>query len=307
MAATHRRESTYLYLDGVTNRDLTLALLGRAGVSYRTCVKDGTRTEKFLPAVERVFKRAGKDGVAGILVAQGGSSFSQSRIVCAIANAICYARKLSAAAVPSGVALTNLTKQMSNVRWGRLVRPSYQAPAVQPSTSHRPRGFTLIELLVVIAIIGLLSTLVAVAVNLARKKGMDARARGDLRQMRTAIALLEDDTGKWPNGCPPNTGTNPEVALDQAQAGIRLQPSAANQGNGCIWTQAEVDRWKGPYVSQVTDPWGTAYEFDPDYTPYSLPACATPNEPETVVVVSYGPNKVGLNQYDCDDIFLKIE
>lgn len=169
------------------------------------------------------------------------------------------------------------------------------------------RGFTLIELLVVIAIIGVLASVVLSSLNSARTKGNTAKVKSELRNVRAAIALLEDDTGKWPNGCPPNAGTNPEVSLNDAQAGLTEAPTAQNNGNGCIWTAGDIAAWRGPYIGDLTDPWGNAYEFDPDYTPYGAGGCSSSAEAETVVVVSYGPNGQGRNDYDCDDIFLKIE
>jgi prepilin-type N-terminal cleavage/methylation domain-containing protein len=48
-------------------------------------------------------------------------------------------------------------------------------------------GFTLIELLVVIAIIGILSSVVLVSLNSARKKGTDTRVISDVQETRTAL------------------------------------------------------------------------------------------------------------------------
>ena len=167
------------------------------------------------------------------------------------------------------------------------------------------RAFTLVELLVVIGIIGLLSTFAVVAVLRARDKAKDAKARADLRSLRNAIALLESDTGKWPNGCPPETETNPEAFALDTQAGISQRPVVGDQGSGCFWSATDVARWNGPYMTQATDPWGTVYYFDPDFTP--LLNCAGQTALSTgVYVASFGPNKVGPNQYDCDDIWLQI-
>lgn len=172
------------------------------------------------------------------------------------------------------------------------------------------KGFTLIELLVVIAIIGVLSTIAVVAVNSARVKAKIAKSQGDLKQIRTAIQMLETDTGKWPNGCPPNQVTNPEVLLDTQQAGINQLPQVADQGDGCEWTANDLTVWNGPYMyaTSIKDAWGRSYIFDPDYKPYEY--CGTiDEETETAAILSAGPginNANGINDYDCDDIFVKF-
>lgn len=168
------------------------------------------------------------------------------------------------------------------------------------------QGFTLIELLVVISIIGVLASVILASLNDARAKGMIANAESELRNIRSGIALLEYDTRKWPNGCPPGQETNPEVLLTAQQAGVVLAPTVQDNGDGCEWTASDVSNWDGPYVSETVDSWGNAYHFDPDYTPYEN--CGTePTGSSTVAIVSSGPNGSAVNAYDCDDIFLKMK
>ncbi|HAT68707.1 MAG: hypothetical protein A2481_00180 [Candidatus Yonathbacteria bacterium RIFOXYC2_FULL_47_9] len=172
------------------------------------------------------------------------------------------------------------------------------------------RGFTLIELLVVIAIIGVLASVILASLNTARAKAKTAKATSELRNLRNAIASLEDDTGKWPNGCPVSqvaTGSGNEVSFASAQAGIISQPTAGGSGS-CVWTAAEVARWRGPYMPTAVDPWGNPYWFDSDY--YPRQDCGDPSAAAIIAVESHGPNGTGGAQsggsYDCDDIYIKI-
>lgn len=61
------------------------------------------------------------------------------------------------------------------------------------------RGFTLIEVMVVVAIIGLLVTLGIVSYAPVNKRSRDAKRKGDVEQLRSALELYRADNGYYPD------------------------------------------------------------------------------------------------------------
>ena len=148
-------------------------------------------------------------------------------------------------------------------------------------------GFTLMELLVVIAIIGILAATILANLQSAREKAKEAKVKTELHNLEIAIQSLGIDTGFWPGA-----QTVGEVAcggLDNESEDLNTAAAGLTQ------TDPSFPGWSGPYFSSVpVDPWGHDYFFDTDY---QLDDGTT-----AVVVGSYGPNGVGTNLYDADDV-----
>lgn len=85
-------------------------------------------------------------------------------------------------------------------------------------SKQNQKGFTLIELLVVIAIIGLLATVVTLAVQNARTRARDAKRAGDMRQMVTALEQYRIARGIYPTGTVSMESLGTGAALDDPGA-----------------------------------------------------------------------------------------
>jgi prepilin-type N-terminal cleavage/methylation domain-containing protein len=164
------------------------------------------------------------------------------------------------------------------------------------STHHR--GFTLVELLVVLSILSLLSSIVVAAANVARKYGKIAHAEQELRQIQHAINLLAYDTGEWPAHKKVNT-----IETTGSNELWDLSPTSL----GLTGTDGNYPGWSGPYISSLPlDPWGNRYFLDTDYSIDSLnrPCNSGGGCVNAVAIGSFGPDGVGQNVYNSDDIII---
>lgn len=91
-------------------------------------------------------------------------------------------------------------------------------------------GFTLIELLVVIAIIGLLASVVLLALNSARAKSRDAKRLADIRQIASALELYFNDNSGYATGTAGVLSATSAVGL--APKYIGLYPTAPTPQDG---------------------------------------------------------------------------
>jgi general secretion pathway protein G len=123
------------------------------------------------------------------------------------------------------------------------------------------RGFTLIEIMAVVLIIGLLGTLVGLAIAPQIDKARVSTARSQIKMLDAALETYRMDNARFPTS---------EHGLD---ALINPPPDARNYQTGGYLAKRQVP----------VDPWGTPYQYespgqhnDHAYDLWSLGADGTP-------------------------------
>ena len=92
------------------------------------------------------------------------------------------------------------------------------------------RGFTLVEILIVITIIAILALIVIPRILGAGRKSKETNLRGQLHELRSALAKFEADCGD-----------NPASLGD-----LMTRPADASRGGSGVMLDAKA--WQGPYL-----------------------------------------------------------
>lgn len=130
-------------------------------------------------------------------------------------------------------------------------------------------GFTLIELLVVVAIIGVLASVILIALNKTKNKAYIAATAQTQRELQKAVELYYSDTGFYPpdvgrgwdpglfKPLPYNLDTGKDCNTNGADC-----PSCSNCPSD--WITQVQNNWQGPYVGfwPPNTPWGGEYDFN---------------------------------------------
>lgn len=133
---------------------------------------------------------------------------------------------------------------------------------------RRAQAFTLIELLVVISVIGLLASVVLIALNSAREKARVAAVALTQRQLQKAVELYFDQMGFYPpdvgRGWDPGFAKPLPYNLDNG-LDCNVSPADCPVCGQCPadWITRVQANWRGPYaVWPATTPWNGEYDYN---------------------------------------------
>lgn len=99
------------------------------------------------------------------------------------------------------------------------------------------KGFTLIELLIVVAIIGILATLVIVAIQNSRTNARDSKRLADIKQMQTALELYFNDNKSYPTAVTNTIATGSTIYMEMVPtAPTPADGSCTAENNGYTYS-----------------------------------------------------------------------
>ena len=153
-------------------------------------------------------------------------------------------------------------------------------------------GYTLLESMIAVLIIGLLAAILAPSLQKARNDARDKQATIDTSLISGAVEQLAWDTSHWPGG---------EDISYTVVVGNELTDLNTTNAGLVLWgAQFDVNKWHGPYISNIEDdPWASKYFFDCDYELY-------PSNTVVTVIGSFGINKGTLNVYSDGDNIIDV-
>ncbi len=149
-------------------------------------------------------------------------------------------------------------------------------------------AWTVMEMMIVVLLVSILASIAVPSLMKMRKESRIKEATTHVNILAAAVRQLAWDTGLWPGGEQRSSYGNKEMwDLMSAEAGL-----VSNDGT--------FPNWEGPYIHNIpeTDPWGAPYFFDSDYRVDGA---------WRVVVGSFGPNGIGKNVYDDDNIYALVD
>jgi general secretion pathway protein G len=111
------------------------------------------------------------------------------------------------------------------------------------------KGFTLIELMIVVVILGLLATIVMPRMLNRPEQARRAKAKIDIRQIESALALFKTDTGRFPT-------------TSEGLAALVSDPGIRGYDNDGYLDKVPLDPWGNQYIYICPGMHGKDYDLE---------------------------------------------
>ena len=122
------------------------------------------------------------------------------------------------------------------------------------TNSHRQatsaeRGFTLIELMIVTVILGVLATIVMPKMLSRPEQARRVKARVDIRNIQSALAMFKTDTGRFPT-------------TSEGLQALVTNPGVPGYNNDCYLDKIPLDPWGNGYLYLCPGVHGRDYDLE---------------------------------------------